>query len=164
QLEGLHRLAIQSRRVSQFRRALAELAGEAAGGSTGLPPLQTCCVTAAPGRGSMAPSRRPPPNPPGGTPVFHPLPLSAPPTLLSPGPGAGAKAKADAAWQAVPVLTDGELAVSLEVRKQASLGDAVWLALEFRNPGKTPRRVRNAYYRIEAQRDDLQTGQRRSSG
>jgi hypothetical protein len=67
-------------------------------------------------------------------------------------------------WRTVELLRDGDLTVRLKVKRQATLADAEWLALEFDNAGRRPLVVTGAQYTVNSERDGLKTGRRVSSG
>jgi hypothetical protein len=76
-------------------------------------------------------------------------------------PAAG---RADEPWQSVTLLRDGGLTVRLKCRREASLADTEWLALEFENAGPAPVHIRNLNYRLERVGFNARTGQRLHSG
>ncbi len=64
----------------------------------------------------------------------------------------------------VPIVQNEDLLVRLEVRPQASLADEEWMSFAFENTADRPLVVKNAYYRIESERQNLKTRQTGGSG
>jgi hypothetical protein len=75
-----------------------------------------------------------------------------------------APAGPEAPWRTAELLRDGDLIVRLKVKRQASLADTEWLALEFENAGRQPLVVTHAHYALNSERSNLQTGHPDSSG
>ncbi len=67
-------------------------------------------------------------------------------------------------WQSIEVGRHGELTVRLRVKRQATLADEKWMAIEFENRGDKQIELENPNYRIDSVRHDLKTGKAYSSG
>jgi hypothetical protein len=67
-------------------------------------------------------------------------------------------------WRTVELLRDGDFAVGLKVKRQATLADTEWLVIEFTNAGSRTLTVPSLFYLINGEQDDPRTGRHVSSG